>query len=166
MSAAPRLPFATLGWDDDGLWLLDQTRLPGEEVRFRPRDLAHYIDGIQRMVVRGAPALGCAGAYGVVFGLGLLPAGAASSEARALLTQVGDALREARPTAVNLGVGVGAVETAGHELFAGDGTVPEDWQAQLLAVARAFHEDDAARCLGLAEAGLALLEPGQSVLTH
>jgi methylthioribose-1-phosphate isomerase len=166
MSATPQLPFATLGWDEAGLWLLDQTRLPHEEVRFRPRDLAHYIDGIQRMVVRGAPALGCAGAYGVVFALRLLPDGAAGPEARDLLDQVATALREARPTAVNLGVGVGAVETVARELFAGDGMVPENWQDRLLDVARAFHEDDAARCLGLAEAGLALLSPGQSVLTH
>ena len=75
-------------WADDALELLDQTRLPAEEVWIRCEEPEQVADAIRRMAVRGAPAIGVAAAYGLAL--------AADIDAAARL------LAETRPTAVNL----------------------------------------------------------------
>ena len=52
-------------WWDGGLWLIDQTLLPGELLPIRIKNIRQLIDAIKLLRVRGAPALGAAGAYGV-----------------------------------------------------------------------------------------------------
>src|SRR4051812_12668309 len=82
----------TIDWADGVIELVDQTRLPDELMILRIETVAGLVDAIQRLAVRGAPALGVAGALGV-----------------ALAARTGepvDALRAARPTAVNLAWGV------------------------------------------------------------
>nr|WP_062330822.1 S-methyl-5-thioribose-1-phosphate isomerase [Herbidospora sakaeratensis] len=82
----------TIGWDGDAIVLIDQTRLPGEVVHLRITTVAGLVDAIKRLAVRGAPALGVAGALGV-----------------ALAARTGEPiepLAAARPTAVNLAWGV------------------------------------------------------------
>ncbi|GLX93121.1 S-methyl-5-thioribose-1-phosphate isomerase [Herbidospora sp. NBRC 101105] len=82
----------TIGWDGDAIVLIDQTRLPGEVVHLRITTVAELVDAIKRLAVRGAPALGVAGALGV-----------------ALAARTGEPvepLAAARPTAVNLAWGV------------------------------------------------------------
>jgi len=165
-SVALRLPFETLGWDEQGLWFLDQTKLPLEQTLFRPQGLPDLLDAIQRMVVRGAPALGCAAAYGLVYACSLLQ----ESEDMALsldrTKELAEALRRSRPTAVNLGVGLDHVLATAHHLAS------EQWQQDrvvmpaLLASAEEFHHDDRARCQALGEQGLVLLQDGQRILTH
>ncbi|MFM7147343.1 MAG: S-methyl-5-thioribose-1-phosphate isomerase, partial [Actinomycetales bacterium] len=95
----------TLAWDeqDGALLLLDQTLLPETEAVIRCTDLDSLIDAIQRLAVRGAPALGAAGAYGVA--LAMLQGDRAGWSRQTLLTQIAR-LRAARPTAVNLAWGV------------------------------------------------------------
>ena len=95
----------TIVWRDDAVDLIDQTRLPHELTVFRAATVAELIDAIKRLVVRGAPAIGVAGAYGVVLALGeadpvVDPEGFSELIAR---------LRESRPTAVNLAVRVDEV---------------------------------------------------------
>lgn len=95
----------TLSWDKQSraLILLDQTRLPDAEATVVCNDVDSLIDAIQRLVVRGAPALGAAGAYGVALAMVQGERDAWSQEH--LLVQV-ERLRLARPTAVNLAWGV------------------------------------------------------------
>jgi methylthioribose-1-phosphate isomerase len=81
----------TIDWVRGGIELIDQTRLPDELVVLRIDDVATLVSAIQRLAVRGAPALGVAGGFGVVLALG-------SPEFEASV----DSLRGARPTAVNL----------------------------------------------------------------
>ena len=86
-------------WRGDCLEVLDQRRLPGEEVWHSYRDSAGVCEAIASMQVRGAPAIGIAAAYGVV-----LAALSARDEAdwRRLIDRAVDELAESRPTAVNL----------------------------------------------------------------
>src|ERR1043165_6624061 len=93
---------ATFSWDGRRLRLLDQTRLPAEETYLDIERVSQLEDAILRLVVRGAPAIGCAGAFGVVL---------AAREARKKVRDQGwlDAFDSAcahlaatRPTAVNL----------------------------------------------------------------
>ncbi|MGY0063271.1 S-methyl-5-thioribose-1-phosphate isomerase [Streptomyces sp. LZ34] len=93
-------------WAEDGLWLIDQTALPGRLERLRVGDVDTLVEAIQRLVVRGAPAIGAAGAYGVV--LAALQAEREGWDRTALLEAV-SRVREARPTAVNLAVCVDRV---------------------------------------------------------
>ena len=95
-------------WTGSGLALIDQTLLPYRAETRDVRDVDTLVDAIQRLVVRGAPAIGAAGAYGVA--LALLQGkreGWSEAEVRAAVARV----REARPTAVNLMVCVDRVMT-------------------------------------------------------
>ena len=89
MSTVPK----TLRWEDNALILLDQTRLPGETAEFRCTNVAETVDAIKRLVVRGAPAIGVAAAYGVVL--------AAQKDLAAVPASI-EQLAASRPTAVNL----------------------------------------------------------------
>ena len=92
-------PFKAVDWDGSKLILLDQTLLPGEERYNAYTDTASIVDAIQRLVVRGAPAIGVAGAFGVVVAMDEAKRRAISLGERDRLI---DSIRDARPTAVNL----------------------------------------------------------------
>lgn len=89
----------TVAWTGTGLRLLDQTKLPGEIEFLRIETVDQLVDAIARLVVRGAPAIGAAGAFGVA--LALVEAEREGwSDARR--DDAIDRIRNARPTAVNL----------------------------------------------------------------
>ena len=90
----------TIDWVDGAIELIDQTALPGTSTTIRATDLDTLVDAISRLAVRGAPALGVAGAFGVALLARLYP----GDEAR--IRSGAERLRAARPTAVNLAWGV------------------------------------------------------------
>ncbi|MEU8537754.1 S-methyl-5-thioribose-1-phosphate isomerase [Streptomyces parvulus] len=142
------------------LVLLDQTRLPIEEVELVCTDPAGLVEAIRSLAVRGAPLLGVAGAYGVALAA---VRGFEVEEAAA-------ALAGARPTAVNLAVGVRRAQAAHQEALARTGDAGQAASAAL-AAARAVHEEDARASARMAARGLALLDEllpagGHRVLTH
>ena len=143
-------------WADDRLQLLDQRRLPGEEVWIGCRRAAEVADAIRDMVVRGAPAIGITAAYGVV--LSAMAHADAPDPAQAMAADL-QRLADARPTAVNL---FWALERMQRVLAAR----PADPVAALLAEARAIHEEDIAANHRMGELGAALIETGSGVLTH
>lgn len=93
-------------WADESLVLLDQTRLPQEETFVECATVASLVDAISRLVVRGAPALGAVGAYGVAVAM---IQGEREQWDRSVLESNIDRVRDARPTAVNLAWGVDRV---------------------------------------------------------
>src|SRR5215207_10327795 len=103
-------------WRDGRLEIVDQTLLPERLVIRQLQSIDEVVDALARLAVRGAPAIGVAGAFGVV--LGLAEAGPARpgpeglAAARADLERVAAALAAARPTAVNLGWAVRRVGAA------------------------------------------------------
>ncbi|MFE3372608.1 S-methyl-5-thioribose-1-phosphate isomerase [Streptomyces sp. NPDC059173] len=155
---------SVLRWDEppEGpvLVLLDQTRLPAEEVELVCTDVPALVRAIQTLAVRGAPLLGIAGGYGV-----------ALAAARGFdVAEAAGLLEGARPTAVNLGYGVRRVAAA-YWAAAGKGEGDEAAAAAALAEARALHREDAQASRRMAEYGEALLEellPGRAyqLLTH
>lgn len=91
----------TIDWVDDHVRLVDQTRLPDELLVLDIESVESLVDAISRLAVRGAPALGVAGGFGVALAMSTLP-----------IEKTPDAIksiREARPTAVNLARGVDRV---------------------------------------------------------
>lgn len=92
-------PFMAIEWKENKIILLDQTALPVAENYIAYDSIAELIVAIQRLVVRGAPALGVTGAYGVVLAMDEAVRNGLSADQ---LEKNIDALRDARPTAVNL----------------------------------------------------------------
>jgi methylthioribose-1-phosphate isomerase len=158
----PAVP--SLRWDEppEGpvLVLLDQTRLPAEEVELVCTDVQTLVQAIRTLAVRGAPLLGIAGAYGV-----------ALAAARGYdVDEAAELLAHARPTAVNLGYGVRRA-VAAHRRAVDEGADRGGAAAAALAEARALHGEDAEASARMAEHGLALLGEllpggGHRILTH
>ena len=95
MSSVPR----TIEWRNGAVVLLDQTLLPTQVETIEITTVSVLVDAIQRLAVRGAPALGVAGALGVVLAM---DQGIRESWSPAQLDDAIDQVRNARPTAVNL----------------------------------------------------------------
>ncbi|CAL9463186.1 S-methyl-5-thioribose-1-phosphate isomerase [Streptomyces sp. enrichment culture] len=140
--------------------LLDQTRLPAEEVELVCTDAPALVEAIRSLAVRGAPLLGIAGAYGV-----------ALAAARGFdVDEAAASLAGARPTAVNLSVGVRRAQAA-HRAALARGGGPDQAAVAALAAARQLHREDAEASARMAEHGLALLDEllpggGHRILTH
>jgi methylthioribose-1-phosphate isomerase len=143
--------------------MLDQTRLPGEVTHVTLTSWPDVVDAIKEMVIRGAPAIGVAGAMGVA--LAAHQAAATSSTRQAFDAEMGRAvaeLRVARPTAVNLEWAVDRLAgiVADHE-----GT-PQEVADELAAAARGIHADEVDRCVAIGRHALPLFTRGARILTH
>ncbi|MDG6250833.1 MAG: S-methyl-5-thioribose-1-phosphate isomerase, partial [Methanocalculus sp.] len=95
----------TIWWEEGGVGLIEQTLLPEEYREVVCSDVPRLVQAIQRLEVRGAPALGVAGAYGVALAC-KNALGGLESAFSASVNKDAAVLRSARPTAVNLAWGV------------------------------------------------------------
>jgi methylthioribose-1-phosphate isomerase len=150
-------------WSEDGLSvrIIDQRLLPGQLVERDLRTLDEVTDAIRTLAVRGAPAIGIAGAMGLVAVLAPnvgQPRAALLARAR----QVAAAIRATRPTAVNLPWALDRT-LACAERAIGDGRA---LIAALRAEATCILEEDRAMCRRIGEHGASLLRDGARVLTH
>jgi methylthioribose-1-phosphate isomerase len=158
---------ASLRWHGDAtghLELLDQTLLPARLEWIACRDVDTVVEAIQSLRVRGAPAIGVAGGYGLVVAAGeAIRAGFAPEQARAHVLARGEILACARPTAVNLRWAV--ERTLGVLATLPDESDAAALGAALLAEARSIHEEDRRLCAAIGRHGAAILPEG-GVLTH
>jgi len=148
--------------------LLDQTRLPAEERYIETDDLEEIRDAIRRLVVRGAPAIGCAAAYGLAAVMQHSRAGS-PREFRDEANQAADRLKTARPTAVNLEWAVSRCLSRLQHLIDRRPDVPvPDLKLALFDEAKRILEEDLELCRAIADHGLVLFgnRRGVSVLTH
>lgn len=151
-----------LRWNDDAFRvdLLDQTRLPVEEVWLEIRTPDEMAEAIRHLRVRGAPAIGIAAAYGVV--LALREEAAVEAPARAALATI-EMLATTRPTAVNLFWALNRMRGVVQTMPAADrGAL----RRRLLEEAHAINREDQEAGRRLGEHGLSLLQDGMTVLTH
>ena len=126
--------------ETDRVVLLDQRRLPEEEVELVCASAAEVADAVRGLAVRGAPAIGIAAAYGYALAV------ACGEDPEAAAT----ALESARPTAANLAWALREVRAA----------------ADPAARARELHAEEVERCRRMSEHAAALLTPGSKALTH
>jgi methylthioribose-1-phosphate isomerase len=156
---------SAVGWRDGRLEIVDQTLLPGRFVVRELTTVAEVVDALVRLAVRGAPAIGVAGAFGVVLGLAEAgpprpgPEGLAAATEQ--LARVAATLEAARPTAVNLGWAVRRVAAA-----AAGAADAAELSRLALAEAAAVLAEDRAACARMAEAGRAELAASSRLLTH
>jgi methylthioribose-1-phosphate isomerase len=145
----------TIDWVDGRIRIIDQTRLPAELQVVEITDLDELVAAIASLAVRGAMALGVAGALGMA--LAAVRATAAGEDLDPALAAAADRLIGARPTAVNLGWGVREMllaRAAGADA------------GQLLTRALAIRDADLAVSRALSERGAQLLAGSRRVLTH
>ena len=139
------MSFRTLWFEDGTLHLLDQRRLPAQVEIVQARTARETAQAIREMIVRGAPAIGCAAAYGLALAV---RSGENFAEARS-------ALLDSRPTAVNLRWAVERLSAV----------QPRTFEALRAEADRVLAEDLAA-CRAIGRHGAALVPDGRGILTH
>ncbi|MBM4069179.1 MAG: S-methyl-5-thioribose-1-phosphate isomerase [Planctomycetes bacterium] len=152
-----------IGGTDGFARLLDQTLLP-EKLEFRDcRKIEDMWEAIKVLCVRGAPAIGCAAAMGVVLGMQTFN-GKERGSYRDKLCEVGDYLRSSRPTAVNLAWAVDRVQRFLEPYL--EKEPAQKLTQRLLDEALAIEEEDRQMCRAIGKFGAPLIGEGQGVLTH
>src|SRR5436190_23816913 len=144
----------TIQWTDDGVVMIDQTRLPREEVYVTCRTYEEVAEAIRAMVIRGAPAIGVAAAMGVALGV---------LRSADPIEQICDTLARTRPTAVNL---FWAIDRMKKLYESAQGRPIEEIRARLVDEARRIKLEDIAINEAIGRHGAELVPDGKTVLTH
>jgi len=150
----------TIEWKNDRVKLIDQTKLPLEEKYIETDDYRIICDAIYRLAIRGAPAIGVAGAYACVLAANEIEASELDDFVQIYL-QKADEIGATRPTAVNL---MWAVKQMKEKANSFAGTIDE-LRAALLDLAHEIREDDINRCHNLALHGANLIPDNANVMT-
>jgi len=146
-------------WLDGKLRILDQSKLPREQIFI---DLNNYRDvvlAIKEMKIRGAPAIGVAAAYGIVLGASGIKT-INKEEFHAQLNQVMQTFTGSRPTAVNLFQAINRMKKAAR----GDGVT--EIRNSLVNEAKRIHQEEVTATRQLSQLGAALIKDGFNLLTH
>ncbi len=152
----------TVRWDGGELYLIDQTRLPGEVVEERQQSVQQVWESIKQLKVRGAPAIGIAAAYGLLIAL----RDKTHLHRDAFLKEMhaqGHYLINARPTGVNLQWAIGRMLKYGDALV---GLSAAQLHRQLSEEAVRIHNEDRDLCRRIGDAGRPLITAGMGILTH
>jgi methylthioribose-1-phosphate isomerase len=149
----------TIQWNEAGVVMIDQTRLPREEVYVTCKSYGEVAAAIQAMVIRGAPAIGVAAAMGVALGVVETP----DSRLEAEFPRICDTLAATRPTAVNLFWAIDRMKRLYESLR---GSPAGEIRARLVAEAQHIRLEDIAINEAIGRHGAGLVPDGKTVLTH
>jgi len=155
-------PVQTLSWKKGVLTLIDQTLLPGKVKFEEQRSIEQVWDSIKKLKVRGAPAIGIAGAYGLLYGVKDktdLP----SDVFLSLLKKSADFLDSSRPTAVNLSWALKRMISIAEKVKERNSA---EIYSELEKEAVRIHNEDRAICRNIGTYGKTLIEENMGVLTH
>ena len=156
------MSFRTIEWRNDAVVMIDQTRLPAEEVYNEYHDFQGVAEAIRGMIIRGAPAIGVAAAMGIAIGARNIVANSHESFYHQL-DNVCDAMAKTRPTAVNLFWAIERMKRiAGANRDKGIDTLRE------ILIKEAIHmeEEDLRICRDIGRNGVPLIPENATVLTH
>jgi methylthioribose-1-phosphate isomerase len=149
----------TIQWTDEGVVMIDQTRLPSEERYVTCRNYREVAEAIRTMIIRGAPAIGVAAAMGVA--IGVAQADAANLDDQ--FTRICEELGSTRPTAVNLFWGIDRMK----RLYGSVRHLPWDQiRDRLITEAVLIREEDIEINKAIGRHGAPLVPDGRTVLTH
>ncbi|MCA9471981.1 MAG: S-methyl-5-thioribose-1-phosphate isomerase [Nitrospirales bacterium] len=152
----------TVEWGEDSVNILDQSLLPGKIVVLQCCDYQSVIQAIRELRVRGAPAIGVTAAMGLALGAKQICT-ASLDDFRREFDVMCTQMSGARPTAVNL---FWAIERMKNVLLRASGLSPDQLKQDLIDEAQAICREDIARNQAIGEYGAALIEDGQTILTH
>src|SRR5574339_1082829 len=154
----------TIDFQDDAIIMVDQRKLPTQEVYVRCRTAPEVAKAIRTMVIRGAPAIGVAAAYGIALGMKRSTA-KGTNQFAVEFQKICDLMAGTRPTAVNLFWAIDRLKAA-FAAGAQSGESPEELAARLMREAQAIHDEDVANCRAMGAHGAAIMPDGGRVLTH
>lgn len=154
--------FKTLEWKNGKLFLLDQTKLPGIKSYISCSTAREVAKAIKKMVVRGAPAIGVAAAFGFALGAKQIKSSQISTFKREM-EHVARELLRARPTAVNLRW---AIERQKKILAGNINQGIESVQAALIKEAQKILQEDIAINMEIGRQGQILIPDNSNILTH
>src|SRR4051794_27899375 len=147
----------TIQWTDDGVVMIDQTRLPREEVFVTCKDYKEVAEAIRSMIIRGAPAIGVAAAMGIAIGA------EKSDDLHADFDLICTTLAQTRPTAVNLFWAIDRMKNLYQRVK--DKPV-EEIRSILIREAKQIYLEDIAINKAIGRHGADLVPDGKTVLTH
>lgn len=155
----------TVRWSDAGVRMLDQRLLPEREEYLLCATVEDVARAIETLAVRGAPAIGCAAAFGVALAAAVSRAESADALARDVEAAAAR-LARTRPTAVNLFWALARMRECLGAARSEAGANVASLRAALLREAEAVLTEDVAACRALGRAGAALVPDGARILTH
>jgi methylthioribose-1-phosphate isomerase len=156
------MSFRTIEWRDDTVIMIDQTRLPGEEVYNAYSDYKAVAEAIKGMIIRGAPAIGVAAAMGIALGARDIIADTHESFF-GQLENICDVIGRTRPTAVNL---FWAIERMKRVAEANRSCKLEQLKEVLKQEAIRIESEDLTICRNMGKWGATLIPENATILTH
>jgi methylthioribose-1-phosphate isomerase len=156
------MSFRTIEWRGNSVIMIDQTKLPAEEIYREFTEFTEVAEAIRHMVIRGAPAIGIAAAMGVALGAREIIADTFDSFFRQL-ENVCTSLERTRPTAVNL---VWALERMKRVALFHRNRDLKSIRELLKAESIAIEQEDLQICKLIGKNGAPLVKKGASILTH
>ncbi len=149
--------YFSIKFQDDKFIFLDQTKLPLEEAYVETDDYERIALAIERLEVRGAPALGITAAYGLALSLKNTDVSLTDSN----FTKAYKRLASTRPTAVNLFMALNEIKSVFEQ-----NKSSENIYEAVLNKAKEIHQDDIVKCRKIGENGLGIFKKKSTVLTH
>src|SRR4051794_37691875 len=153
----------TIAREQDTVVMIDQRKLPGEEVYVHCKTVAEVARAIRTMVIRGAPAIGVAAAYGIALGMRKSTA-TGTQKFAAEFYKACETMAATRPTAVNLFWAIERMKRAlAGAVTAGESV--EQIKDRLDREADAIHDEDVASCRAMGTFGAEVVPPEAGILT-
>jgi methylthioribose-1-phosphate isomerase len=154
----------TIEWQPDAVVMIDQRKLPAQEVYVHCKTPVEVARAIKTMVIRGAPAIGVAAAMGIALAMKRSKA-SGTRQAAVEFNKICDVMAATRPTAVNL---FWAIDRMKRAFAAGvqAGESVSELAARLEREARAIHDEDVQSCRDMGRFGATVVPPAARVLTH
>lgn len=145
---------------DNSVIIIDQSRLPNEEIYLELKTAAEMYSAIKELKVRGAPAIGIFAAYALyILARGIKSDGNVSGFLSEI-NKLGDYLAESRPTAVNLSYAIKRMLNIAQRKTVDEALIAMSQEC------RQIHDKDKKMCLDISEYGLTLVKDGDGILTH
>jgi methylthioribose-1-phosphate isomerase len=154
----------TIAREDDAIVMIDQRKLPGQEIYVRCKTAPEVARAIKTMVIRGAPAIGVAAAMGIALGMRKNKA-TGTQKFAADFQKTCDLMAATRPTAVNLFWAIERMKRAFAETVQAGQSV-DQIKDRLDSEAAAIHDEDVASCRAMGAFGAAVVPADARILTH
>ena len=154
----------TIEWQPDAVVMIDQRKLPGQEIYVRCKTANEVARAIKTMVIRGAPAIGVAAAMGIALGMNRSKT-TGTKQFAVEFTKLCDQMAATRPTAVNLFWAIGRMkEVFSKAALAGQSV--DEIKARLVKEAQAIHDEDVESCRTMGKFGAEVVPAKARILTH
>lgn len=154
----------TVAWDNDVIVMIDQRKLPGQEVYVQCKTAKDVAKAITTMVIRGAPAIGVSAAMGIALGMQRSKS-TGTRQFTVEFNQLCDLMAGTRPTAVNLFWAIDRMKRSfGAGALAGESV--DELKSRMRREADAIHDEDVASCKAMGRFGAEVVPQNARILTH